>query len=85
MITAIKAENIGAYKALFEEATDILSGYKRVRTYDAEVTEYYYKEAKATEEMENTIKVMSKIASVFLRAVFITALPFQVYFFSSLA
>lgn len=47
MITAIKAENIGAYKALFEEATDILSGYKRVRTYDAEVSDYFYKNGKA--------------------------------------
>ena len=47
MITAIKAENIDAYKALFEEASDILSGYKRVRTYDSEVAAYYYKDAKA--------------------------------------
>lgn len=47
MITAIKAENIGTYKALFEEATDILSGYKRVRTYDAEVSDYFYKNGKA--------------------------------------
>ena len=61
MITAVKAENIGAYKALFEEATDILSGYKRVRTYDAKVTEYYYKEAKATEEENLFVKVDSII------------------------
>lgn len=47
MITAIKAENISAYKALFEEASDILSGYKRVRTYDSEVGAYYYKDAEA--------------------------------------
>ena len=47
MITAIKAENISAYKALFEEASDILSGYKRVRTYDSEVATYYYKDAEA--------------------------------------
>lgn len=47
MITAIKAENVGAYKALFEEASDILSGYKRVRTYDSDVATYYYKNAEA--------------------------------------
>jgi len=47
VITAIKAENISAYKALFEEASDILSGYKRVRTYDSEVDAYYYKDAEA--------------------------------------
>ena len=47
MITAIKADNIGAYKALFEEASDILSGYKRVRTYDSNITDYYYKNAEA--------------------------------------
>jgi hypothetical protein len=47
VITAIKAENVGAYKALFEEASDILSGYKRVRTYDSDVATYYYKNAEA--------------------------------------
>ena len=47
MITAIKAENVNAYKALFEDASDILSGYKRVRTYDAEVTQYFYKNENA--------------------------------------
>ena len=49
MITSIKADNISAYKALFEEASDILSGYKRVRTYDSKVAAYYYKDAEATE------------------------------------
>lgn len=52
MITAIKAENISAYKALFEEASDILSGYKRVRTYDSEVATYYYKDAEAQTAQE---------------------------------
>lgn len=52
MITAVKAENVSAYKALFEEASDILSGYKRVRTYDSKVTEYFYKDAEATEAKE---------------------------------
>lgn len=47
MITAIKADNVGAYKALFEEASDILSGYKRVRTYDSDISTYYYKNAEA--------------------------------------
>lgn len=36
------------YKALFEEASDILYGFKRVRTYDDKITEYYYKNAEAT-------------------------------------
>jgi hypothetical protein len=52
VITAVKAENVSAYKALFEEASDILSGYKRVRTYDSKVTEYFYKDAEATEATE---------------------------------
>ena len=48
MITAVKADNINAYKALFEEATDILSGYKRVRTFDKNQSVYYYKNGKPT-------------------------------------
>ena len=48
MITAIKAENIGAYKSLFEEAADLLSGYERVRTYNAEIDDYFYKNGDAT-------------------------------------
>ena len=48
MITAIKDENIGAYISLFEEATDFLRGYKKVRTYDAEVDDYFYKNGDAT-------------------------------------
>ena len=48
MITAIKDENIGAYISLFEEATDFLRGYKKVRTYDAEVDDYFYKNDAAT-------------------------------------
>ena len=48
MITSIKAENIDAYKLLFAEASDILSGYKRVRTYDKDVNLYYYKNLDAT-------------------------------------
>ena len=49
MITAIKAENIGAYKSLFDEAGDILSGYERVRTYDAKVDDYFYRNDAATD------------------------------------
>lgn len=56
MITAIKAENIDAYKALFEEASDILSGYKRVRTYDSKVETYYYKNPEA-EKFDELYKV----------------------------
>ena len=35
MITTIKASNVDAFNLLFEEATNILSGYKEVRTYSA--------------------------------------------------
>ena len=48
MITAIKDGNIAAYTSLFEEATDFLRGYKKVRTYDAEVDDYFYKNGDAT-------------------------------------
>lgn len=37
-----------SYIALFEEATDILSGYKRVRTFDKDITKYFYKNYGAT-------------------------------------
>lgn len=42
MITSITTNNIGDYKTLFEEAADILSGFKRVRTY-SEAETYFYK------------------------------------------
>lgn len=57
MITSIKADNISAYKALFEEASDILSGYKRVRTYDSDVQEYFYKDAEATSSENLYVKL----------------------------
>ena len=43
MITAIRPGNQDDYKALYEEASDVLSGFKRVRTYDSEAPEYFYK------------------------------------------
>lgn len=54
MITAITAANVGSYKKLYEEAADILSGYKRVRTYDASLSgnDYFYKNLSATNENE---------------------------------
>ena len=58
MITSIKADNISAYKALFEEASDILSGYKRVRTYDSDVQEYFYKDAEATSSENLYVKLV---------------------------
>lgn len=48
MITAVKADNVDAYKLLFEEASDILSGFERVQTYDSEKN-YYYKDANTKE------------------------------------
>ena len=48
MITAIKPGNQDDYKALYEEASDILSGFKRVRTYDSKAPEYFYKTIGAT-------------------------------------
>lgn len=47
MITVVNNTNNELYKALFEEAADILSGYQRVRTYDATET-YYQKNYDAT-------------------------------------
>lgn len=49
MITSINANNFAEYRSLFNEAADILSGYRRVRTY-AQGTQYFYKNADATEE-----------------------------------
>lgn len=34
--------------SLFEEATDFLRGYKKVRTYDAKIDDYFYKNGAAT-------------------------------------
>jgi hypothetical protein len=56
VITAVKAENIGAYKALFEEASDILSGYKRVRTYNGDISDYYFKNADAESSEDLFVK-----------------------------
>ena len=47
MITSIQTSNFSDYKALFDEAADILSGYKKVRTYDKTVSQYYAKNTKA--------------------------------------
>ena len=52
MITSMSKDNSGYYKTLFEEATEVLTGYKRVRTYDAEVENYYKKNDKATTETD---------------------------------
>lgn len=49
MITAIKADNVEAYKLLFEEASDVLSGYERVQTYE-DGKDYYYKTIDKTYE-----------------------------------
>lgn len=59
MITAIKAENIGAYKSLFEEAADLLSGYERVRTYNAKIDDYFYKNGDATSADDLFVKETS--------------------------
>ena len=59
MITAINADNIGAYTSLFDEAGDILSGYERVRTYDAKVDDYFYRNDAATEFENLFVKVES--------------------------
>ena len=56
MITAINADNIGAYTSLFDEAGDILSGYERVRTYDAKVDDYFYRNDAATEADDLFVK-----------------------------
>ena len=43
MITAFKPTNKDDYKELFTRASDILSGYERTQTFDAEQT-YFYKD-----------------------------------------
>lgn len=43
MITAITASNQQQYRNLYDDAADILTGYKKVRTYDASVSSYFYK------------------------------------------
>ena len=43
MITSYNVTNTSEYRALFDEATDILSGFKRVRTFDLKEGPYYYK------------------------------------------
>lgn len=45
MITAIKDSNRELYTNLFAEATDILGGYQKVRTFDASQSTYYYKDS----------------------------------------
>lgn len=65
MITAIKDKDIRlAYRDLFEEATDILSGYKKVRTYDAKITEYYYKETIPVTDFENLFVKIDSIINL---------------------
>ena len=59
MITAINANNIGAYTSLFDEAGDILSGYERVRTYDTKVDDYFYRNDAATDFENLFVKVES--------------------------
>ena len=59
MITTINADNIGAYTSLFDEAGDILSGYERVRTYDANVDDYFYRNDAATDFENLFVKVES--------------------------
>ena len=45
MITVVKDSNRELYTNLFAEATDILSGYQKVRTFDASQSTYYYKDS----------------------------------------
>lgn len=59
MITAITAENVNAYKALFEDASDVLSGYKKTITFDTKVSTYFYKDAAAT-TVEELFKPVEK-------------------------
>jgi len=48
VITVVNEYNNTLYRTLFEEAADTLSGYKKVRTYDANVETYYQKNNAAT-------------------------------------
>lgn len=62
MITAIKDSNVEAYKLLFEEASDILSGYERVQTFDAD-KKYYYKNSLTKEFIEVTFASIEEFAN----------------------
>lgn len=62
MITAIKDSNVEAYKLLFEEASDILSGYERVQTFDAD-KKYYYKNSLTKEFIEVTFDSIEDFAN----------------------
>lgn len=65
MITSYNVTNTSEYRALFDEATDILSGFKRVRTFDLKEGPYYYKhphpealEADGVDTVEDLLKLL---------------------------
>ena len=72
MITVINentsASTLERYKKLFAEASDLLRGYKQVRTYESNTT-YYTKNIKA-----ETLSDMFKNANISERDAFVTAL-----------
>ena len=45
MITAFKNTNSDLYRDLFTKASEVLSGYERVQTFDENKT-YFYKDSK---------------------------------------
>jgi hypothetical protein len=58
VITSINANNFAEYRSLFNEAADILTGYRRVRTY-SQGTVYFYKNDDATDEASLFVPVTS--------------------------
>ena len=50
MITSIKDTNNGLYEALFAKASDILSGFKSIQTYEPGI-QYYYKDTSNKNKM----------------------------------
>lgn len=58
MITVVNESNNTEYRELFDKATEILSGYERVRTYDGEI-DYYYKNNDAESREDLFVKVDS--------------------------
>ena len=55
MITAVNSNNKNAYISLFEQASDLLAGYKSVESFSTNITEYYEKVDKGTFELMSKV------------------------------
>lgn len=64
MITAVNSNNVEKYKALFEEATELLNGFERVQTFDIDKKDSYYKKNEDNEFELITIESLDKFAQI---------------------